>query len=61
MAKKQDYDWLDDAFDDAKNEEEMREATRSRNRGCLLVAACFVVILVIAVGTVVLSFFDLIG
>lgn len=36
--------WIDDAFDDEKMQQEIEEAKRSRNTGCLVSVIVFVVV-----------------
>lgn len=54
MAKKQDFDWLDDPFDEKRAaQEQMQAATSGGTKialgcGCLLVVAAIVVLLVFA-------------
>lgn len=54
MAKKQDFDWLDDPFDEKRAaQEQMQAATSGGTKialgcGCLLVVATIVVLLVFA-------------
>ena len=46
--KKQDYDWLDDAFDDKKTDDEIRKAKQFSNLGCIFsIVAIVIFILVI--------------
>lgn len=44
----EDYDYLEDAFNDEKNEAAMLEAQRANNRGCLiaLIAGVFGIIVI---------------
>ena len=60
MAKEQ-YDWLDDPFDDSKSEQELKEAMRARNMGCLISGVAFVVILIASVAFAIVSFFGILG
>lgn len=49
MARKQEeYDWLNDPFDEKKNAEELERARGSKGAGCALVvvaAACIILII----------------
>ena len=48
--KDEDFDYLEDAFDDKKSEEEMLAAQRASNRGCLISLAVGVFgVLIIAI------------
>lgn len=58
MARRndEDYDYLEDAFDDEKNEAAMLEAQRANNRGCLIAlivgVVAIIVIAIVAFGAV---------
>ena len=58
-AQQSGYGWLDDAFDDEKQAEELQRAQASRNIGCLVGALVIVAIVVIlaVVGCGVLASF----
>ncbi len=48
MSRKEETDWLDDAFDDKKNEEAYLAAQKANNRGCLI-ALCVGAFVLIAI------------
>ena len=46
MAKnKQEYDWLEDPFNDEKNKEAYLEAQKSQGKGCLFILLAFVAVI----------------
>ncbi len=47
--KKTDISWLDEAFDDKKEQEEMQAVQKSSRLGCLLIAVFAIVIIAISV------------
>ncbi len=42
MGRKQEYDWLNDPFDEAKQAADLERARRSRGLGCVLAAVVLV-------------------
>lgn len=56
MAKKEEYDWLNDPFDEKKSAKEQEEARMSTGAkiglGCLVVLLVLIVIAVFAVGSI---------
>ncbi len=42
-----DYGYLDEAFDDAKGEEELKAAQKANNRGCLIIVIVVVLVVVL--------------
>ncbi len=47
-GNREEYDWLEDPFDDAKNEQELLKAQKSKGTSCL-VAALLLVLAVVGI------------
>ncbi len=45
--RKDEYNWLDDPFDEEKQAQEMQRAQSSRNIGCLVGALAVIIIVVV--------------
>ncbi len=49
MADKDERNWLDEAFDDKKNAEEMERLNRSQRNGCIIWAIVLVIAIIVFV------------
>lgn len=58
MAEEEHRDWLDEAFDDKKAQEELEKAQQSNRLGCLLAAVALVVVFFVVI---IFSFVGLLG
>lgn len=47
MSKREEYDWLNDPFDESKQEEDYRRALMSRRIGCLVAAIVIMLAIVV--------------
>ncbi len=48
-SKDEEYDWLEDPFDEEKQAADLEEARRAQRRSCLVVAIILIVIVLVAV------------
>lgn len=60
-SKREDYDWLNDPFDEKKCAEEYERARSGRHTGCAFAAVAVIVVVIVVTAVLALGAIGLIG